>query len=145
MLEQGDFRTAADELERAFETEPQEAETALYEQATLRRQKLHERDRALSLFQLYRLRFSAGTFRPDVDFAIFQIRLERGEQGPALDEARDFLAQHSDLNVQADRVRMARGKLLSDRGDFVIPGWFGTSWDETGLAGTALIQAGSRR
>jgi hypothetical protein len=92
------------------------AEMALYEIGVVQAEDLHDQPAALQTWQRHRAQYPAGLLRAEGDLSIFEALARTGKVGPALDEARGFLAHHPGSERRAEVARAA-GDLARTRGD----------------------------
>jgi hypothetical protein len=92
------------------------AEMALYEIGVVQAEDLHDQPAALQTWQRHRAQYPGGLLRAEGDLSIFEALARTGKVGPALDEARGFLARHPGSERRAEVARAA-GDLARTRGD----------------------------
>ena len=109
------MRAAADELERAAESDPRHGDLALYALGRLAQRRLHDVKRARAAFGAYRDRYPQGPLLPEVDLAILEIEVDTHARADALADSSRFLAVHP-RSERIDEVHLLRGNLLRDEG-----------------------------
>jgi ferric-dicitrate binding protein FerR (iron transport regulator) len=113
----GEHQMAAAILERALAAGEGPRDLELYQLALLRQRHLNDPQGALDALQGYRSQFPRGALRQEVDLSVVQVDVALGRAEAALSESARFLAAHPQ-SERADEVRILRGDLLRQRGDF---------------------------
>jgi ferric-dicitrate binding protein FerR (iron transport regulator)/TolA-binding protein len=118
LARQGDHQKAAAVLEQALAAGSGPRDLELYQLAVLRQRYLGDPQGALDALQGYRTQFPHGALRQEVDLSLVEVNVALGHTEAALTESARFLAQHPQ-SERADEVRVLRGDLLRQRGDFL--------------------------